>query len=219
MFAVSGIAVISAPAWQLEQRNGSLAGMTVEKRPNDAVPRPAKLTARDFWLLADSGAFANNARTELIDGEIWVVNSVHRWHARAMSGLLYALKKAIEAGDFPLDVLAAGSVTMSDDSVPEPDLSVIAPDHEDADTILKEELRIAVEISDSSAQFDLARKVELYARHGVPEYWVVHRERRAVIQMWSPAEGGYACRREVAFGERIEAATIEGLAVETAGIV
>lgn len=193
--------------------------MTVEKRPDDAVPRPAKLTARDFWLLAESGAFANHARTELIEGEIWVVNSVHRWHARAMGELLYALKKAIEAAGLRLDVFAAGSVSMSDDSVPEPDLSVIEPIHGEADTILKEELRIAVEISDSSAKFDMDRKARLYARHGVPEYWVIHRERRALVQMWAPADGAYAEQRETPFGQPVVSAMIDGLAIGTSRII
>jgi Uma2 family endonuclease len=192
--------------------------MTVEKRPLDAEPRPAKLTAKDFWLLAESGAFADHARTELIEGEIWVVNSVHRWHARAMAKFIGALARAIDEAGLKLEVLAAGSVSMSDDSVPEPDISVIMPMDDEAKTILREELKIAVEISDSSEKLDMGRKAQLYARHGVPEYWVIHRERREVIQMWSPGAGGYVERREVELGERIEAATVEGLAVETGGI-
>jgi Uma2 family endonuclease len=189
--------------------------MTLEKRPLDTEPRPAKLTARDFWLLADSGAFASHARTELIEGEIWVVDSVHRWHARVMAKFIGALARAIDEAGLKLEVLAAGSVSMSDDSVPEPDISVIAPIDGEAKTILREELKIAVEISDSSEKLDMGRKAQLYARHGVPEYWVIHHERREVIQMWSPGAGGYEERREVAFGEWIEAATIKGLTVET----
>ena len=192
--------------------------MTLEKRPDDAEPRPAKLTAKDFWLLADSGAFANHARTELIEREIWVVNSVHRWHARVMAILIREFGRAIEEAGLPLEVLAAGSVSMSEDSVPEPDLSVIAPIDDEAKTILSEELKIAVEITDSTAGFDLGPKAILYAGHGVPEYWVIHRDRREVIQMWSPTGSGYAERREVKFGDRIGSAMIDGLAIETTGI-
>lgn len=192
--------------------------MTLAKRTEDTAPQPAKLTARDFWLLADSGAFASHARTELIEGEIWVVNSVHRWHARVMAILIRELGRAIEEAGLRLEVLAAGSVSLSEDSVPEPDLSVIAPIDSEAKTILREELKIAVEITDSTAGFDLGGKAVLYASHGIPEYWVIHRDRREVIQMWSPTGTGFAKRREVKFGERIEAATIEGLAVDTAGI-
>jgi Uma2 family endonuclease len=192
--------------------------MTLQTRSDDNVPRPAKLTARDFWLLAESGAFDNHARTELIEGEIWVVNSVHRWHARTMSRLIQELGRAIEAAGLGLEVLAAGSVSMSDDSVPEPDISVIMAMHEQSRTIEREELSIAIEIADTTAQFDLGRKADLYARHGVTEYWVVHRDRGAVIQMWLPSDKGYGERREVKFGEQIQAATIDGLTVRTAGI-
>ncbi|MFL6858882.1 MAG: Uma2 family endonuclease [Allosphingosinicella sp.] len=189
--------------------------MTLAKRLDD-VPHPAKLTARDFWLLADSGAFAQYARTELIEGDIWVVNSVHRWHARIM-GIVYGeLARAIAAAGLDLEVLVAGSVSMSEDSVPEPDLAVIVPMHRESKTIEREELKIAVEITDTTADHDLGRKARLYAAHGVPEYWVVHRDRRAVIQMWSPADDGYAERREVAFRDRVEAVTIDGVGMETA---
>jgi Uma2 family endonuclease len=192
--------------------------VTLEKRTDDTAPRPAKLTARDFWLLADSGAFANHARAELIEGEIWVVNSVHRWHARVTGIMHLALVRAIEAAGLRLEVLIAGSVSMAEDSVPEPDLSVIVPMSHDSKTILREEMKIAVEIADSTASFDLGRKAELYAANGVPEYWVVHRDRCEVIQMWSPTAGGYGERREVKFGERVDAATVSGLAMDTAGI-
>jgi hypothetical protein len=74
-------------AWQPPPRNVSLREHDARQAPNDAAPHQARLTAKDFWLLADSGAFANHARTELIEGEILVVNSVHRWHARAMVSL------------------------------------------------------------------------------------------------------------------------------------
>ena len=37
-------------------------------------PHPALLTSRDFLLLADSGAFEQYAKAELIEGKIFVVN-------------------------------------------------------------------------------------------------------------------------------------------------
>ena len=57
--------------------------------------------------------------------------------------------------------------------------------------------------------------LRLYARHGVPEYWVCDVERKVILQHWSPGAEGYAERREVALGERIVAETVQGLAVET----
>jgi len=192
--------------------------MTLQTRSDDTVPHPGKLTARDFWVLADSGAFESNARTELIEGEIWVVNSVHRWHARVMGELNFRLRRAIEAAGLDLEVLVAGSVAMSENSVPEPDLSVISPMHRDAKTIEREELKLAVEITDTTEDHDLGRKAHLYARHGVPEYWVIHRERREVIQMWSPDGEDYGERQEVPFGKAAQSQTVAGLKIETDGL-
>ena len=38
-------------------------------------PHPALLAAKEFWLLAESGAFEQYARTELIEEEILVATS------------------------------------------------------------------------------------------------------------------------------------------------
>ena len=95
---------------------------------------------------------------------------------------------------------------------------MIAPPHEEVDTIVNEELRIAVEISDSSAKFAMSRKADLYARHGAPEYWIVHREQCGVIRLWSPRDGSYSECRNAPFGAFIEAATIKGRIVSARGI-
>jgi hypothetical protein len=50
----------------------------------------------------------------------------------------------------------------------------------------------------------------------VPEYWVVDVADRVIQQMWSPIDGSYAERREIAFGSAITSATTPGLTVETA---
>jgi Uma2 family endonuclease len=77
---------------------------------------------------------------------------------------------------------------------------------------------LAVEISDSTLKFDLTRKLALYAREGIPEYWVADIKGRKVHQFWAPDGGKYASSREVAFGVRIDSVTIAGLSVETVSL-
>ena len=76
-------------------------------------------------------------------------------------------------------------------------------------------VRLAVEISDSTLAIDMGRKAHLYARHAVPEYWVVDVEAGSIHQMWNPADASYREKRTIALGESIEAATIVGLRVAT----
>ena len=177
----------------------------------------AKLTARDFWTLAEAGAFEGFAKSELIEGEIWVVNSVWVWHSRTTAYLTTELAIALRALASPLIVYTSGSVDMSDDSVPEPDVSV-GMDHRDRTGLPLSKLTLAVEVSDSTLANDLARKARLYARHGVPEYWVVDADGQAVHQMWSPAGDAYTERRRVPFGDPLVSATIPNLTIQTGGI-
>ena len=141
----------------------------------------AKLTARDFWLLADADAFEGFAKSELIEGEIWVVNSVWVWHSRTMAFFTIELGLALRSLRSDLIVYGSGSVDLSDDSVPEPDISVGL--ETTGRGIPAGKLRLAVEVSDSTLHNDLDRKAPLYARFGVPEYWVADRENRRIVQM------------------------------------
>ena len=188
--------------------------MTVQEKLTE--PTLAKLTVKDFVLLAGSGAFEHYARTELIEGEIWVVNAVHRRHARVHAVLTAEIGAALKAMSSPLEFYTAPSIELSGDSMPEPDIAIAEPSEDR--TLSGRFVRLAIEISDSTLKMDLGRKARLYARYAVPEYWVVDVDSGVIHQLWAPEGEAYAERRVAAFGERAVAATVEGLAVETAGL-
>ena len=48
-----------------------------------------------------------------------------------------------------------------------------------------------LEVSDSSLAFDLTTKAALYARAGIPEYWVLDVAGRRLIVHRQPANGKY----------------------------
>lgn len=180
------------------------------------APQRAKLSARDFWTLADSGAFEGLAKVELIEGEIWAMNAIHSWHARVLIALGTELTLALRAAGLPLTAYGSGSIAMSNDSVPEPDLAVGEPNSDGPLPLAK--LRLAIELSDTTLDHDLGRKGRLYGAHGVAEYWVVDRDGKRIVQMSEPGTDGYAQRRDVAFGVRLESLTIAGLSVDTGGL-
>lgn len=72
-----------------------------------------------------------------------------------------------------------------------------------------------VEVADTTLDHDLGVKAQLYARAGIPEYWVADVAGKVIHQLWAPEGGAYAQRREVAFGTRIEAVTVAGLQIVT----
>jgi Uma2 family endonuclease len=178
------------------------------------VAQRAPLSAPDFWLLAEAGAFNDYAKTELIEGELWVVNSVWAWHARTTAHLSAELLTSLRSMKSELTVYHGGSLNVSNDTVPEPDVSV--GKIVDTKGLPLDACVIAIEVSESSIARDLGLKSRLYGTAGVPEYWVVDRDGARVVQMWSPITGGYANRADLSFGETVESIAVPGLIVGTA---
>jgi Uma2 family endonuclease len=181
-------------------------------------PGRYKLKVADYLTLHRSGAF-EGLRTELIEGEIIVMNPQARRHLFVKSELAYRLRRALEKIGSSLFVAVDGTVELTGDShsLPEPDIFLTSAPHGEG-YVQVESVALAVEVAATSLDLDLERKAPLYARHGIPEYWVADVNRGAIHQMWGPTGGAYCERQEVKFGELIEAATIDGLAVETSGI-
>lgn len=174
------------------------------------------MTAKDFWLLADAGSFEKYAKTELIEGEIWVVNSVWVWHSRTVSYFNIELGIALRTLGSDLIIYSSASVDLTDDSVPEPDIA-IGTDHEGKGLPLGK-LLLAIEVADSTLAQDLGVKARIYGSAGVPEYWVIDREGGRIVQMWSSREGGYAERQVVRFGERLRSNALPDVEIDTSGI-
>ncbi len=160
-------------------------------------------------MLSDAGAFDGFARIKLIEGEVWAVNAIHSWHACTMIDLATDLTIAVRNLGNPCRVFGAGSVQISDESVPEPDTSIA--EHHDDGVLPLAKLKRAIEISDSTSPADLGSKWRLDARAGVAEYWVVERETRIVHQIWNPVDQEYAECQRIAFGETVAAAILRGL--------
>jgi Uma2 family endonuclease len=59
---------------------------------------------------------------------------------------------------------------------------------------------LLVEVADTSLAYDRGPKLALYARHGVPEVWVIDLVGRAVEICREPGPEGYAERRRLTEG-------------------
>ena len=75
----------------------------------------------------------------------------------------------------------------------EPDIAVLKENSPDYETRHPQgsELLLIVEVAETSLSRDTTTKRDLYARAGVPEYWVLDLESRRVVVHSAPAEGQY----------------------------
>ncbi len=141
---------------------------------------------------------SRHERLELIDGELFVTPSPTPLH-QLVSGRLEFLfrQRVLELGyglvfDAPLDVHLARN------TIVQPDLIIVLPDRRSIVTSARVEgaPSLAVEIlSPSTSAYDRVTKRNLYARHGVPKFWLVDAEARTVTVCGDPVKGHYRAER------------------------
>jgi len=172
------------------------------------------LTYRDYAELPDDGR-----RYQILDGELCVTPAPGTRHQIISANLFAALYADVKARGLGLVLSAPTDVILkeaSDDtSIVQPDIVFIATDRlarisprgiEGAPTL-------AVEIlSPMTTAVDRYRKRELYARHGVPYYWIVDGDARA-IEMYGLAGGAYELLARAAGDPMVAVEPFPGLAL------
>lgn len=182
----------------------------------DREPVVHRITVEEFLTLDEAGAFEKVGRVELIDGEIYEMAPLHRPHARALMELTIALGLAIRAFEPEIEAMTPVSARLDPHSLPEADIVVAARDDSGEQFVTADTVRLVVEVSVSSLRHDLGRKLKLYARTGVPEYWVVDVKGGCIHRFSAPQGEAYTEQVDYPFGALIPSATIAGLAVDTA---
>src|SRR5262245_32810072 len=133
-------------------------------------------TRIEYDRLVDLGAFEGEP-LELIGGQLMVAEPKGPYHSAAVTAVDYALRAALPSGWI---VRNQQSVSLDDESEPEPDLAVVPGRPWDYRYAHPQRPALTVEVADSSLQFDRQQKGSLYARAGIEDYWIVNLVNRVV---------------------------------------
>lgn len=140
-------------------------------------------TAAKVWALPDDGQ-----RHELIDGEHIVTPSPRGLHQFVLRELFRVLDAMLVKADGVELLWSPADIALGEDEILQPDLFVCQTrggipfrDWRDVEALL-----LVIEVlSPSTAHYDRGLKRRRYQRAGVPEYWVVDIDARA-IERWRP---------------------------------
>ena len=154
-------------------------------------PQRMRFTREEVHRMADLGLITG--RYELVDGELIDKMGQKPPHAYTFIRLQAWLLTVFLARQLRLQLPIEVAPRDRRCSEPEPDIAIVVEDLPEYESRHPrgDELFAVIEISDSSAAFDLSAKAALYARAGVPEYWVVHLNRRALVVHRQPVAGNY----------------------------
>jgi Uma2 family endonuclease len=147
-------------------------------------------TVDEYYAMAEAGILSQNDRVELIEGDILRMTPIGSRHAACVLRLStffhqHLVRRALVSVQSPL--------RLSRYSEPEPDIALLRPRDDfyaeahpmPADTLL------VIEVADSSLTYDQQVKIPLYARHGVPEVWLVDLSRELIELYRTPSPRGY----------------------------
>jgi Uma2 family endonuclease len=182
--------------------------------PLASLPAKIKLSVDQFDLLAMGGGLAGLGRSELIDGDIYLMAPQYRRHAYVKARFHEALLDWTRANRPDLTVFTEASVAMPPNDEPMPDL-ILTDAPRGPKAIPVDSVALLIEIAESSDDYDLGYKAALYSQQGVPEYWVVDLRERRVVRHHGATPDGYADIVPVAFGTPVVAATLPTLQVAT----
>jgi Uma2 family endonuclease len=156
----------------------------------ERTPPPRPITVDEYYGMAETGLLEPDARVELIEGEVVHMPPIGSRHGSIMEFLDHLLDRAVAdrarvRGQLP--------VRLDNLSEPVPDVAVVKSradrytlSHPTAADVL-----LIVEISYSTLRCDINVKVPLYARHGIPEVWIVDLKNNQLRTYRSPSEGRY----------------------------
>lgn len=149
-------------------------------------------TVAEVWRMVESGVLKPDERFELIEGELVPLSPKGPVHELVKSALAIALAKAL-----PSDLWIGFETTLelSDATFVEPDLVVYRKGLALRD-VRGGDVLLAIEVADTSLDYDLGTKARLYALHGVSEFWVVNARERTTTVHRRPGPEGWGAVEE-----------------------
>jgi Uma2 family endonuclease len=131
------------------------------------------LTVAEYHRMGEVGILNEDDRVELIEGELVAMSPIGSEHSGTVNAINHCLVEAIGRRGI---VAVQNPVRLDDLSESQPDFSVLKPraDFYRRATPLPHEVLLIIEVADSSLAYDRNVKRSLYARHGIPEFWIVN---------------------------------------------
>ena len=150
-----------------------------------------KLDVHEYHRLGETGILTEEDRVELIEGEVVEMSPIGAAHAGKVNRLNRLFGRLV--GDRAV-VALQNPIQLSDRTEPQPDVALLRPraDFYEAAAPTPADILLLVEVADSSLRFDRLVKLPLYARHGIPEVWIVDLAANVVEVHRGPTAAGYA---------------------------
>lgn len=170
---------------------------------------PWRWSSEEYHRLGEAGFFEDR-RVELIEGEIIEMPPISGPHLSSAGRSGDLLGQIVRALGREAVISIQNPIRLSDGTEPQPDVAVLPGTWDDYDEDPPTTALLVVEISYSTLADDRVKKLSLYARALIQEYWIVNVKdrqlevhRSPIAQSDLPYGFGYAERRVYAETESV----------------
>jgi Uma2 family endonuclease len=161
-----------------------------------------RFSVDEYDKIVELGILSDDARVELIEGEIVDMAPIGLRHAQCVNNLTWLLSDLL-AGKARVQV--QNPVQLNQYSEVQPDLTLLRlRDYtKDQQHPGPEDILLAVEVSDTTLIKDRRLKLPLYAQAGIPEVWIVNVEQERIEVHSQPEGGAYKTVRRLRRGQSV----------------
>jgi Uma2 family endonuclease len=175
------------------------------------------LTVTEYEQLIRAGVFHEDERLELIHGELVAMSPIGVKHVRCVAWLTTILARQVPASE----LVSTQSPLRLADSEPQPDLAILRPRADKYLTNLPrpEDVRLLIEVADTSAYYDRATKLPLYAQAQIAEVWLVNLPELCVEVYREPHGDVYESKVTLRSGSTLSPLAFPGIVLSVAEIL
>ena len=133
--------------------------------------RTRRWKRHEYDRLIETGFFRPGDKVELVGGQLMVAEPQGSRHASTIGVVTDALRAAFAQDWY---VMVQLPIALDDESEPEPDVAVVPGSPANYRDAHPARPVLVVEVAETSLAIDRGMKAGIYARGGVPDYWIVN---------------------------------------------
>jgi len=175
-----------------------------------------RFTVDEFLLMGEVGVFKAEERVELIEGEVIPMLPIGPFHSDTVDELVELF---ISKSRGRCRVRGQHPIAIDDDSLPQPDVSLVKPQRYGKTHPKPDDVYLLVEVAESSLNFDRKRKLPLYGKAAINEYWIINLKDRTIEVYRDPNFTGYSAKTILRSGEFASPAAFPDIKIGVAQLI
>lgn len=176
------------------------------------------ISVDEYERMGAAGIFGEDARLELLEGEIYEISPVGSPHAACVK-YLNTLFNRLYSGKILVGV--QDPIRLDDFSEPAPDITLLRwrDDYYKTSHPTPADVLLVIEVADSTVESDRSYKMPLYAKAGVTEAWLVNLPDETIEVYAEPMGGAYQFSKSFKRGEEVQSHGLTDLRINASDIL